>query len=91
MPQLGSAQLRDLGHPHASPDTSEGSQGGASHVGSLDGAILREAPGAVWVGAIHFLDLSTQSRSCRHLWKPSESSAIFTPSPHLHRTVAAHL
>lgn len=47
MPHLGSTQLRDLGHPHASPDTSDGPQGGASHAGSLAGAIIREAPG--WV------------------------------------------
>lgn len=53
MPQPGSTQLRGLGHPQASPDTSEGPQGETRHAGSLDGAITREIPGRVWVGAVH--------------------------------------
>lgn len=45
MPQPGSTQLRGLGHPQASPDTSQGPQGETCHAGSLDGANTREIPG----------------------------------------------
>lgn len=83
MPHLGSTQLRDLGHPHASPDISEGPQGGASQAGSLDGTIIREAPGdGLGVVVVLFTLLISPHRAEPVSISGSHLRAWLRPHPH---------